>query len=338
MPSTRSSYQEGSLDRVHRAKGPDVWIFRWRELQPDGSRVQRKKVIGDVGKYPKLAAARRAVENLRAEINAQKEKVGRITIAEAWGHFQAHELRDADVDRAQSTINNYLDLFRAHIIPKWGDVFLDDVKAVTVEKWLRSLKSLAPASRAKIKSRMHTLFAHAKRHELCERNPIEDVRQGSKRVRKSTILTIAESKAILANISTQAVLVAVLVAPATGFRRSEIRGLKWKDIDFENAQITLERGSIRKHVSALKNRSSGATVPILEALVVALQQWRKETLYRGDEDWIFASPATSGGNPLWFDSALVKQLKARSEEGRHLEARDMAHLQAFTGQPPGQEG
>jgi integrase len=61
-------YQEGSIDRVKRAKGrPDVWVYRWRELQEDGSRVQRKKTIGDTNRYPKRADAKRAVENLRAE-------------------------------------------------------------------------------------------------------------------------------------------------------------------------------------------------------------------------------------------------------------------------------
>jgi len=43
-----------------------------------------------------------------------------------------------------------------------------------------------------IKSRLHTLFAHAKRHELCDKNPIEDVRQGSKRVRKPATLALDE--------------------------------------------------------------------------------------------------------------------------------------------------
>jgi integrase len=329
MPSTRSSYQDGSLERVSRAKGPHVWVYRWRELQPDGSRVQRKKVVGTLKEYPKLADAKQAVSNIRAEINAPIQKAGRTTVLDAWGHFQAHELRDPDIARAGSTIDNYQDLFRAHIIPKWGSVALDDVKAVEVEKWLRTLTQvtpawktakvgstvpkptikLAPGSKAKIKSRMHTLFAHAKRHELCEKNPIEDVRQGSKRVRKPTTLAIDEVKGIMYQVTSQAIRVAILVAAVTGFRRSEIRGLKWRDIDFIAWAITPERGSIRKHLSNLKTKASGATVPIPEALVVALQQWRSESLYPGDDDWVFASVQTSGRNPLWLDAALQRQLR-----------------------------
>jgi hypothetical protein len=45
---TRSRYQEGSIDRVPRAKVPDVWVYRWRKPAPDGKRVQHKRVIGTV--------------------------------------------------------------------------------------------------------------------------------------------------------------------------------------------------------------------------------------------------------------------------------------------------
>jgi hypothetical protein len=46
--------------------------------------------------------------------------------------------------------SNYLDLFRCHIIPKWGAVALDDIKAVAVEEWLRSLTQVTPAWRRAI--------------------------------------------------------------------------------------------------------------------------------------------------------------------------------------------
>jgi integrase len=119
MSTTRNNrYQEGSIDRASRAQGPDVWVYRWRELQNDGRRVQRKKTIGNVNRYPKRADAKRAVENLRAEINAQQERVGKTTVADAWGHFQLHELRDPDVDRSPTTVKSYLDYFKVQILPQ----------------------------------------------------------------------------------------------------------------------------------------------------------------------------------------------------------------------------
>jgi integrase len=61
MPATR--YQEASVERAKRANGPEVWVYRWRELQSDGRRVQRKKVINDISRYPTKRDAKKAVDH-----------------------------------------------------------------------------------------------------------------------------------------------------------------------------------------------------------------------------------------------------------------------------------
>ena len=52
----------------------------WRELQADGTRPQRKKTIGDVKRFPTKSDVQREVENLRSEINARQELIGKLTI------------------------------------------------------------------------------------------------------------------------------------------------------------------------------------------------------------------------------------------------------------------
>ena len=113
-------YQEGSLERVGRAKGPDVWMYRWR----DGRRVQRKKVLGNVEQLKTKAEAKREVENFRAQINSELEKIGRMTLGDAWGHFQHHELR---VNRSPTTINSYLDWYKTQSSP-----------CGRIQRWMRS--------------------------------------------------------------------------------------------------------------------------------------------------------------------------------------------------------
>lgn len=207
---------------------------------------------------------------------------------------------------------------------------LDEVEAVDVEHWLRGLKStfrprgnstlpktesrpLAPASKAKIKSRMYSLFEHARRHKLCDVNPIETVRQGAKRLCKPALLTLDEIRAVMLEIPNPAIRLAVLVAGVTGLRRSEVRGLKWRDIDFDTHWIKSTQGVVRKHVTSLKTRASSEAIPIPEALSEAFRTWRKGSLYPCDEDWVFASPAKSGRSPYWFDAALVLQLRPAAQ-------------------------
>ena len=114
MPGIRNSYQEGSIVRTARAKGPDQWVYRWRETQPDGTGLRRSKIVGDLMHYPTKADAKRLVENFRSELNSASpvERIGSMTVAEAWGHFQANELRDPDVPAELSAQSNALRLGR----------------------------------------------------------------------------------------------------------------------------------------------------------------------------------------------------------------------------------
>jgi len=311
MPSvhTRTSYQEGSYVRVRRAKGPDVWVYRWRDLQPDGSRVQRKQVIGDVKRYPKLADAKRATENLRAKVNAQQGKLGKITFRELWGDFEANELNDPEVDRSPTTIEGYLDNARLHLLPQWGDLFLDDIKPRTVQKWLRSL-TFAPATKCKLRNQMSAIFSHALRQEFLHgHNPIKTVRQGAKREKIPEILSMSEMQAILSGLSEPVHRLAVLVAAVTGLRRSEIRGLRWCDVDQAKLWLYLRRGIVRKHQTKLKTEGSRKGVPIPQDLAGVLAEWRGLSLYPTDNDWVFASPAKGGKTPLWLDMIMERHIR-----------------------------
>jgi hypothetical protein len=67
--------QHGSLAIVSRKEGPAVWQFRWSERDLHGARVQRKRVIGSVGRYQDEAAARSAMALLLAELNSGRARI-----------------------------------------------------------------------------------------------------------------------------------------------------------------------------------------------------------------------------------------------------------------------
>jgi integrase len=86
--------QHGSLAMVSHKEAPDVWQFRWSEKDLHGIRVQWKRVIGSVERYPSEAAARSALTVLLAEINSNKVRMGSrsITMAQLCDHFEQREL------------------------------------------------------------------------------------------------------------------------------------------------------------------------------------------------------------------------------------------------------
>ena len=184
----------------------------------------------------------------------------------------------------------------------------------------RSLTDLAPGTKAKIRNQLSALFSHAIRHELffprAGINLIANVRQGAKRLREPDILTLSEIREILAGIKPQAIKVMVIVAAASGLRRSEVRGLKWVNCDFKNQLFLLRQGVVRKHQTKLKTEASRRSMPMSPELAQALLEWRNLTPYNQDDDWVFASPYTNGKRPYWPESALADHIRPAAERAK----------------------
>lgn len=205
----RDRYQQGSLVLRERKRGK-VWKFRWREVQLDGSIRRRSAEVGSFAEYPSEAAAQRAADALRLDINQQTQTrlLRDVNIETLVRHYREHELPDIFHDRkplpgtadelqkAYSTQYAYEVYLKKWILPRWRSYRLIDVKAVDVEKWLKSL-SLARGSKAKIRNLMSALFSQ---WEWTARNPIASVRQSAKREKVPDVLTPEELAALLSKL------------------------------------------------------------------------------------------------------------------------------------------
>ncbi len=88
-----------------------------------------------------------------------------------------------------------------------------------------------------------------------------------------------------------------LLHAVTGLRPEEAFGLKWQDIDWRNGQINVRRGWSKGKETAGKNEGSMTQVPMHPSLAQALNEWRRESLYHRESDWVFASTKAKGKKP-----------------------------------------
>jgi len=65
----RTRYQYGRVEPSPRANGPNVWVYRWREPNPDGKGSRKSAIIGTVEEYPTQAHALRVAEHMRLAAN-----------------------------------------------------------------------------------------------------------------------------------------------------------------------------------------------------------------------------------------------------------------------------
>jgi integrase len=319
----RTRYQHGSLVLEERRRGPAVWVYRWWERDINGKPVRRKSQIGSSEQYATESAAQAAADTLRLTINnpSSRRTLRRTTVGTLWEHYCREELPLKEM----STQDAYKQYAKNWILPRWGNVLLEEVKTVEVERWLRAAE-LADGTRAKIKCVMSALFSHAVRWEFCGYNPISSgipvgtggkrgpstgVRVSAKRQRSPLILSREQVKLGLAKLEFRDQLL-VFLDGALGTRRGELGALRWSDCNFDSMSFSVQHSYYWRrggHLKATKTEASAKVLPMHSALKDALLEWRSQTAYNGPGDFVFPSHRHKGSKPLDLAAVLKRKIQ-----------------------------
>lgn len=332
MNLRRTRFQQGSLTTENRKNGPDVFVYRWRETGEDGRSTRRKQIIGSKADFTSRAAALRAVEGLRLDINTNtvSSSSAPFRVDQLIGHYRLTELCES-APKTKRTKDVYEHQLAKVISPRWGSYLLKDVKPVAVETWLNAMK-VAPGTRYKTKGVLSVLFQHAMRYEWATANPIRLVRQSAMPVQEEIVLTAIELGALLSELR-DPFSTLILLAAVTGLRRGELFGLKWADVDFGHCEMQVVRSLVDQVEGPPKTLASRRSIPLAAELSAALLTWRAKTEYPAATDWIFASPQALGKKPYWPDAVLKRHVMPAAERagitkriGYHSFRRSLATL------------
>ncbi len=305
--------QNGSLIETKRRRGKSAWEFRWRD-RTSGKPVYRRIVLGNTEQFATEADAREIVEGIVLEINSGDPRLGTrvLTMSHLIEHYRRRELSVDNTWKSYATKMGYENYLKRWIDPRWSAYPLRKIKPIDVESWLRQLP-LALGSCAKIRNIMSVLFNHACRYELHSENPIHLVRQSAKRRRVPHILHVDEIKRLLNNVASLPRLL-IFLDVTTGLRQSELFGLRWSDLDFDNGEINVVRSVVHGVVSRCKTESSAKPIPMGPHLVELLEEWRKVAPFPANDDWVFASKRAKGKRPIWGQSIMRKQIHPAIEK------------------------
>jgi integrase len=180
------------------------------------------------------------------------------------------------------------------------------MKALTIEKWLKEVsvdtlgeKGQGWDSLTKWRRVMSDIFLHAQKHDLIPEscNPMLKVNVTASSSTYVPIILLPNQTFVMLNALPLLQQTMVVLDAATGIRYSEIAGLQWRDVDWKNNCIHIERRWIRGNVDTPKTNASKAPVAMSQVLAAYLLAWRKETMYGKDTDWIFASNRKKGKTP-----------------------------------------
>ncbi len=108
----------------------------------------------------------------------------------------------------------------------------------------------------------------------------------------------------------------------TGLRASELRGLRWRDIDLTNNELHVRQRADRYNdIGNPKTKESARTVPFGLLLSVVLKKW-KLACPKGELDLVF--PTSTGA--VDYHKNVDRSLAPVIEGGEHREGRRRAQI------------
>jgi integrase len=313
MNFSRERFQNGSLRRVQRKTGPDVWEFRFRDHSKAGLPM-RQMTLSTV-EYQTETAARRALQALLLKINGSEAYVAQRspTFGTVLDKFIADErLKEIRAQRPGETVDEglkfsttvgYLSVIKVHLRPSWSKVLLTDIKPLAVQEWLKDL-NLSHKSKQNIKAAFHRMLELAMLWELlpAQRNPLSlvEIKGGAYRRRKRKLILTPDQFRQICNLLEEPYRTMVTIAMCLGLRVSEILALKWADFDFEEGTLMITRGTVHGRIGRVKTEYSEDEMPLDPAFAEILLKWR--VLCPASEGgWVFPNPNTGS---VWHSSVL----------------------------------
>jgi integrase len=298
---TRDRYQHGSLRRVQRTKGPDVWEFRYSTYE-NGVRKQNQLTLSSK-KYPSEAAVKRKVEGLLLKLNSGTSSAAlqEPSLGAVMETFSREEMPE----RVKSQ-QNYRLLMVRHIQPKWGLFLISKIGPFEVETWLKEL-DYSPETKRHIKSMLYRLFECAMKRGWLEaqRNPMSLVRvKGRNRVVKKVVLTTDQMATVRQNLEDPILLMSEL-ACYLGLRICEVLGLMWEDFDPVAKTLSIRRSAVDGYVADVKTEASRDVIPLSGEFISFILRWQR-IAQPSAEGWMFPSIVT--GRPYHAGILLRRHL------------------------------
>ena len=225
-----------------------------------------------------------AAHEVRAGLHTADSRSG--TIASA-GQLWIASSEAAGLERA--TMENYRHILEHHIVPLIGATKLSQFSvplARAFEDRLRADRS--PYLAGRVLGMLGSILADAQERGLVAQNVVRSLRgrrqRGKERhaeQRRNGKLKIGvdipspdEVRALIVHVEGRW-RPFLLAAVFTGLRASELRGLRWDDVDLKRGELHVRQRADRYNVmGSLKSASAGRTIPLPPMLISELREWK----------------------------------------------------------------
>src|SRR5437868_4853837 len=321
----------GSLVTVKRKRG-DVWYARYRT--PSGRQIQKALGLAWTGSGsppPGHLTKRMAEDWLRKTLIEGQRNAPPVEVLSTFADAADEYIRYASEDRGckPSTIRGYRSQLKAHLLPAFGSMRLEDITETEIERWRAGITSQRKGKEISNKTKneqlvlMHAIMRRAVKVWRLPRNPVANVdRFRTRHSGDIEVFSPEEVWALVRAAASEMDAAIFLTAAFTGLRRGEVLALRWRDVDFEASTIRVRASYAANQLSTPKS-GKVRSVPMAPHVAEALARLSQRERFAGEDDFVFAG---ASGLPIHADALGKRYEKALEAAGlRRLRFHDLRH-------------
>lgn len=303
----RSKYREG--DRRCPTCGASA--YTWYYSVDIGKNAEGKRRRKDKGGFATRRDAEKALRDLLAKADrGHVVEASKLTVAQ---FLEDEWLPAMQMSIAPTTWEGYRGNIERYIVPRIGEVLLRDLKPPKINLLYADVRKngrsrgageLSLKTVREVHVTLHRALEDAVRWDYLEINPAHRANAPSataaRNQRKKAISTwTAEEVHRFAALHREHPFYALwLLAASTGMRRSELLGLRWKDVDLSRARLAIRQvlvkvGGKAQFKDAPKSANGYRTIRFSPVVVAALEVLRS------------AQVEARSTAPVWQDHDLV---------------------------------
>lgn len=268
---------------------------------------KRKQKVINTGLEFKQGNKRRAEKMLRDLLKKYEDT--QITICNniLFGDYMIEWLKSREGEIETSTYQGYWHIINRHIAPYFNQrkITLQDITASDIQKYYRKLSDdgLSANTIRRHHANIRKAINDAMKNNIVACNIADRVTLPKANYKRINYYSEEMIEKLLEIVKGTEIETCVYLGVFCGLRRSEVCGLRWKDVDFDNSTITIcntiTRGNTLIEKERTKTLSSYRTMPLeneLREFMLNLKEIQKQ-----DKELFGSEYADNGYVCVWQD-------------------------------------
>jgi len=318
------------------AKRGSSYSYIVRVKDSDTGQSKQKWISGFATKEEAKSARDKARTESRNGVFVSPTKINVEEHFEAWWEIKREKVKP-------TTAENYRFILDRYILPKFGSLLLKDLTSVKIERVLIELiQTLSESTVRLISIVLSQGLDRAVKDRLLPHNPARGIERPKGKKRVVTPYTSNELKELLGELKDHRLFAYFRLLAYTGARRGEILAIRWSDLDFEKATLSISKNRTRIGKTVIEQDSTkggdGKRIVQLDSETLRLtkdhrkrqigermkagSQWQEANYIFTQENGLPLDPST----PYQLFKKTAKKLGLRPESLhsiRHLHATEL---------------